>query len=69
MSKLNSRLALSARVGIAGVWAAASGGEDAGVATGTGDAIEASRLLRGLYPQVIPCLTQFAQCGLCSSHF
>jgi hypothetical protein len=69
MSRLNTGLGSLARTGRAGVRLVASRGDDVGAATGTGDAVKVSRLLEGLYPQAIPCLPQFAQCGLCSSHF
>ena len=46
----------------------AEDGVNAGVATGKGEACEASRLAEGRYSQGVPCFTQFAQSGFCSSH-
>ena len=41
-----------------------------GVEVGRGDIIEASRLVEGRYSHAdaVPCLSQFPQLGLCSSH-
>jgi hypothetical protein len=38
-------------------------------ATGKGDAVDPSLLFEARYSHVMPCLTQLAHCGFCSSHF
>jgi hypothetical protein len=46
-------------------------GVKAGVPIGKGDTFEASRLswpVDGRYSHTVPCFTQFAQFGFCSSH-